>query len=72
MQNADLIKEPDVRKVTIDVLAEFFQDQFKEDAAGVGEWLVRTGTSVDLFIDLVEALRAEPFPDDQPQPRTPE
>jgi hypothetical protein len=59
MQNADLIKEPDVRMTTIDVLAEFFQDSLKEDPAGVGDWLAQNGTSADLFVDLVAALRAE-------------
>lgn len=61
MQTADLIKEPDVRKMTIDVLAEFFQDSFKDDHAGVGDWLAQGGTSVDLFVELVKALRAEPL-----------
>lgn len=39
------------------VLAEFFQDSFKEDAAGVGDWLARNGTTVDLFVELVDAMR---------------
>jgi hypothetical protein len=59
MQNADLINEPDVRKMTIDVLAEFFQNEFRDDPAGVGDWLAQGGTSVDLFVDLVQALRDE-------------
>lgn len=61
MQTKDLIKEADVRKMTIDVLAEFFQSEFKEDPSGVGDWLAQGGTSVDLFVDLVQALRDEPL-----------
>lgn len=62
MHNAELIKEPGVRKTTIDVLAEFFQDSLKEDPTGVGDWLVQGGTSPDLFVELVAALRSEPVP----------
>lgn len=59
MQTAELIQEADVRKMTIDVLAEFFQDSFKDDPTGVGDWLAQNGTSADLFVELVDALRKE-------------
>jgi hypothetical protein len=65
MRAQELIKEPDVRKTTLDVLAEFFQDQFNEDPAGVSDWLAQGGTSVDLFVDLVKALRNEPLTNGQ-------
>jgi hypothetical protein len=41
----------------VQVLAEFFLDQFAEDAAGVGDWLAQGGTDVDSFYTDVQALR---------------
>jgi hypothetical protein len=52
----ELLGDADVKDNVIEVLAEFFEDSFREDAAGVGDWLVRNGTSVDLFVELVAAL----------------
>lgn len=54
----ELLADEDVRKTVIDVLAEFFQDSFDDDPMGVGDWLAQNGTSVDLFIELVGAIRA--------------
>lgn len=57
---AELIEDEDTKDLVIDVLAEFFQDSFKDDPAGVGDWLVQGGTSPDLFVELVAALRRPP------------
>jgi hypothetical protein len=49
---------PGMKDTVVSVLAEFFQDSFKEDPAGVGDWLDRNGTSADLFVEMVAELRA--------------
>jgi hypothetical protein len=54
---AELIEDEDTKDLVIDVLAEFFQDSFKDDPLGVGDWLAQNGTSADLFVELVAALR---------------
>jgi hypothetical protein len=54
---ADMLDDEDTEKLVLDALAEFFQDSFDEDPAGVADWLVQGGTSPDLFIHLVVALR---------------
>lgn len=41
----------------INVLAQFFQDSFKDDPAGVSDWLAQGDTTPDLFVHLVEAIR---------------
>ena len=53
----NILVEDETRTSVIDVLAEFFQDSFKEDPMGVGDWLAQNGTSVDLFVELVRELR---------------
>lgn len=55
----NILCEEETRDDVIFVLAEFFQDSFKEDAPGVGDWLAQNGTSVDLFVELVAELRSE-------------
>jgi hypothetical protein len=47
----------DTRDQVIDQLAEFFQDSFDENPVGVADWLAQGGTTPDLFIHLVVALR---------------
>jgi hypothetical protein len=54
-----LFYDPTVRPLTIAVLAEFFQDSFKDDPHGVSDWLAQGGTSVDLFVELVDALKRD-------------
>lgn len=39
------------------VLAQFFQDSFKDDPAGVSDWLAQGDTTPDLFVHLVDAIR---------------
>lgn len=53
----EVLDEPGNRDLVIKVLAEFFEDSFKDDPAGVGDWLAQNGTSVDLFISLVAEIR---------------
>jgi hypothetical protein len=53
----DLLDDDVVKTDVVDVLAEFFQDSFKDDPVGVGDWLAQNGTSVDLFVQLVAQLR---------------
>ena len=54
----ELIEERPIRADTINVLAEFFKDSFADDPMGVSDWLAQNGTSVDLFVELVAALRS--------------
>jgi len=54
---AAMLEDEDTEKVVLDVLAEFFQDSFDEDPTGVADWLVQGGTSPDIFIHMVVALR---------------
>jgi len=54
-----LLSEGEFKTDIIAVLAEFFEDAFKEDPAGVGEWLAKNGTSADLFVELVAQLRKD-------------
>ena len=61
MKYKDWMTEPDIRHLTLKVLAEFFQDQFGEDPIGVGDWLIRNGTDVELFVGLVDELSKEEF-----------
>lgn len=52
-----LDEDPDTKATVISLLAEFFQDSFMEDPAGVGDWLYRNETSADLFVEMVALLR---------------
>lgn len=52
---ADILDEN--KDVVISVLAEFFQDSFKDDPIGVGDWIAQGGTNVDLFVEMVALLR---------------
>ena len=45
---------------TIKTLAEFFLDEFAEDAAGVADWLAQSGQDADEFYEAVRALRTGP------------
>lgn len=50
--------DPDTKATVISMLAEFFQDSFREDPVSVGDWLTENKTSVDLFIEMVAVLRS--------------
>ena len=54
---AEVLEDDDNKSLVVSVLAEFFQDSFKDDPVGVSDWLAQGGTSVDLFIDMVALLR---------------
>lgn len=52
-----ILDDKDTFKNVIDVLAQFFQDSFKDDPAGVSDWLAQGDTTPELFVHLVEAIR---------------
>lgn len=54
----EVLAETGMKDTVVTVLAEFFHDSFKDDPAGVGDWLAQNGTSVNLFVELVAELRS--------------
>lgn len=40
----------------IRLLAQFFVDEFREDAAGVGDWLAQGGQDADELVPRIQAL----------------
>jgi hypothetical protein len=52
-----ILDDKETFKSIVDVLAQFFQDSFKDDPAGVSDWLAQGDTTPDLFVHLVKALR---------------
>ena len=49
---AKMLNDDELKADVVKVLAEFFEDSFKDDPAGVGDWLARNGTSVDSSLGL--------------------
>lgn len=54
---SEMLEDEETEKLVLNVLAEFFQDSFDDDSGAVSDWLVQGGTSPDLFVHLVVALR---------------
>lgn len=54
----EVLDDGDNRNLVIDILAEFFQDSFKDDPVGVADWLAQGRTTPDLFVGMVAQLRS--------------